>query len=73
MQVGEYIAIVVLLLASALFSGLTLGLLSLDKIGLKIIMSGEDKTLAKYAARIAPIRENGNIILCTFSTCSALI
>jgi metal transporter CNNM len=61
----KYSAIIVLVCFSAMFSGLTLGLLSLDKIGLKIVMSGEDKDLAAHAARIAPIRANGNLLLCT--------
>ncbi len=61
----QYAAIFVLVCFSALFSGLTLGLLSLDKIGLKIVMSGEDPILAQYAETIAPVRENGNLLLCT--------
>ena len=61
----KYVAIIALVMLSATFSGLTLGLLSLDKIGLQIVMSGEDKVLAGYAERIAPIRENGNLLLCT--------
>jgi metal transporter CNNM len=63
--VVEYIFVVVLVSMSAFFSGLTLGLLGLDKIGLQIVMSGEDKKMADNARRIAPIRENGNLLLCT--------
>ena len=63
--VGKFIAIALLISASAGFAGLTLGLMSLDKIGLQIVMQGGDKQLAMYAARIAPIREQGNILLCT--------
>ena len=61
----EYIVIVVLVSFSALFSGLTLGLLGLDKIGLKIVMAGSDAVLAANAQAIAPVRENGNLLLCT--------
>mmetsp|Transcript_34702 Transcript_34702/g.91958 ORF Transcript_34702/g.91958 Transcript_34702/m.91958 type:complete len:605 (-) Transcript_34702:493-2307(-) len=57
--------IVVLVLASGLFSGLTLGLMGLDVIGLKIVMKGDNKELAKCAERIAPIRAKGNMLLCT--------
>jgi len=56
----NYVLICVLVLFSALFSGLTLGLMSLDKIGLQVVMSGEDRKAAEYAERIAPIHENGN-------------
>ena len=50
---------------SALFSGLTLGLLGLDKIGLQIVVNGEDQELAEQARKIATIREDGNLLLCT--------
>jgi hypothetical protein len=57
--------IVVLILLSALFSGLTLGLMSLDKTGLEIIMGGDDPKAAEYARIIYPVREDGNLLLCT--------
>lgn len=62
---GNYILIVILLFLSAMFSGLTLGLLSLDKIGLQIVIGGDDKKAAHYAQAILPVRENGNLLLCT--------
>jgi CBS domain containing-hemolysin-like protein len=67
-------ALVVFLIAfSALFSGLTLGLMGLDKVGLQIVLgagSMQDATdLQKYhaecAKKIQPVRENGNRLLCT--------
>lgn len=61
----NFIMIVILICLSALFSGLTLGLLSLDKIGLQIVIGGDDPQLAKYASAILPVRENGNLLLCT--------
>jgi hypothetical protein len=57
--------IIVLICFSALFSGLTLGLMSLDKTGLEIVMSGEDLQAAGYAKAIYPIRDDGNLLLCT--------
>ncbi len=62
-----------LLILSALFSGLTLGLLSLDLIGLEIVVkagSSADATDsmkqdAEYAKKIIPIRKHGNLLLCT--------
>ena len=62
---GNYLFIVVLIFLSALFSGLTLGLLSLDKIGLQIVIGGDDAEAAHYARAILPVRENGNLLLCT--------
>ena len=61
----QYFMIIILVCFSALFSGLTLGLLGLDKIGLQIVMSGDNAHLAAKAAKIAPIRDNGNLLLCT--------
>ena len=55
----------VLTLCTGLFSGLTLGLLSLDKIGLQIVIGGGDPVLAGYARAILPVRARGNQLLCT--------
>mmetsp|Transcript_7419 Transcript_7419/g.21935 ORF Transcript_7419/g.21935 Transcript_7419/m.21935 type:complete len:754 (-) Transcript_7419:297-2558(-) len=49
----------------ALFSGLTLGLLSLDMNGLKILEEGGDADEREHARLIIPIREKGNLLLCT--------
>ena len=64
-RIVQYFMIAILVCFSALFSGLTLGLLGLDKIGLQIVMSGDNGHLAEKAAKIAPIRDNGNLLLCT--------
>lgn len=61
----NYFIIMFLICLSALFSGLTLGLLGLDKMGLQIVIGGDDLIAAKYARAILPIRENGNLLLCT--------
>lgn len=61
----NYFVIFLLIALSAMFSGLTLGLLGLDKIGLQIVIGGDDPVQAKYAKAILPLRENGNLLLCT--------
>jgi len=61
----NYLLVIFLVLHSGLFAGLTLGLLGLDKIGLEIVMGGDNKELAEYARIIYPIRSNGNFLLCT--------
>ncbi|KAF0721297.1 hypothetical protein AaE_010101 [Aphanomyces astaci] len=71
--IGRVVGIVVLVAMSALFSGLTLGLMSLDKVGLEVVIgAGEDehatekeKAQADAAKRIAPIRKDGNLLLTT--------
>ena len=50
---------------SAMFSGLTLGLMGLDLTGIEIVMEGDDPVNAAYAKRIHPLRKRGNLLLCT--------
>ncbi|KAL7466285.1 hypothetical protein ACHAXS_006590 [Conticribra weissflogii] len=62
----QYILIVILVMFSALFSGLTLGLMSLDPSGLEIVMANsDDPRMARAAKAIYPVRLNGNLLLCT--------
>ena len=56
---------VFLVLLSAMFSGLTLGLLSLSLEGLDILISAGDDRQRAYARRIYPLRRRGNLLLCT--------
>ena len=63
---AQYLFIVILVSFSALFSGLTLGLMSLDPSGLEIVMANaDDPQLARAAKAIYPVRLNGNLLLCT--------
>jgi metal transporter CNNM len=61
----NYILIFFLVCLSALFSGLTLGLLGLDVVGLEIIIGGDNEIVKKAAQQILPIRKRGNLLLCT--------
>ena len=60
-----YVFILTLCCLSGLFSGLTLGLLGLDPIGLEVIASGDNDRLAWCAEKILPLRKKGNLLLCT--------
>jgi len=62
--VFSVLASLFLLVMSGLFSGLTLGLLGLDPLSLQIVANG-DTGNAVYARKIIPIREKGNLLLCT--------
>lgn len=57
----DYLIIAVLVLFSGLFSGLTLGLLSLDKNELERKISLGNKA----AKKVYEVRKNGNLLLCT--------
>lgn len=63
----QLLLMAVLVCFSALFAGLTLGLMSLDKVGLEIAMSSEDAHAAACARQIYPIRtkDEGSLLLCT--------
>jgi len=57
----EYIIILILIVFSALFSGLTIGMLGLDKTELERKMKLGDR----QAERIYSVRKNGNLLLVT--------
>jgi len=59
------IGAVFLVMLSALFSGLTLGLLGLDTNQLEILKESGGEKERKYAAKILPVRRRGNLLLCT--------
>lgn len=61
----QYLLIILLICLSALSSGLTLGLMGLDKTGLEIVMDGDDPVEAAAARKIYTVRKNGNLLLCT--------
>jgi metal transporter CNNM len=64
-QAIKLVAAGLCVLLSAMFSGLTLGLLGLDRMSLKIIAESGEEDERVYARRILPIREKGNYVLCT--------
>lgn len=64
----NYAAILVaglLLCFSALFSGLNLGLLSLDLVALRIYKTAGTEKERVQATKIEPVRKYGNLLLCT--------
>ena len=63
--VVEWILIAILVLMSGLFSGLNLGLMGLDPIGLQIVMASDNHKNRDCARKIEPLRKRGNWLLCT--------
>ncbi|KAJ0404751.1 hypothetical protein P43SY_005575 [Pythium insidiosum] len=72
-EILRFAAIFLLVSMSAVFSGLTLGLMALDKTGLEVVIGAgeapgateEEEEKAKLARRILPVRANGNQLLTT--------
>uniref|UniRef100_A0A1I8ELK4 CNNM transmembrane domain-containing protein n=2 Tax=Wuchereria bancrofti TaxID=6293 RepID=A0A1I8ELK4_WUCBA len=63
---------------SAIFSGLTTGLMALSTDDLKLIAEGsEDKKEREYASNILPLRSQGNFLLCSIvlgnTICNTLV
>lgn len=62
-----------LLCFSALFSGLNLGLMSLDLTELSILKKCGTKKEKVYATKIYPLRRKGNLLLCTILIGNVLV
>ena len=63
----------VLMMLSAMFSGLNLGLMSFDLNELKIISTSSSIQNQKYAKKIIPVRRHGNFLLCTLLLGNTLV
>ncbi|XP_060131760.1 metal transporter CNNM4-like [Zootoca vivipara] len=69
----KILLVVILLALSGMFSGLNLGLMSLDPMELRVVQNCGTPSEKKYAARIEPIRRHGNYLLCSLLLGNVLV
>ena len=69
----QIIVVVILLIFSGLFSGLNLGLMSLDQTELNIMIASGTAREKQYAKTIMPLRKRGNFLLCTILLGNVLV
>eukprot|EP00048_Salpingoeca_helianthica_P005248 m.85958 g.85958 ORF g.85958 m.85958 type:complete len:391 (+) comp13529_c0_seq5:13-1185(+) len=62
-----------LLILGGCFAGLTLGLMGLDTTSLKILTQVGEPKQREYAKKILPLREHGNLLLCTLVLGNVLV
>ena len=70
---AEIVFIVILILLSGTFSGLNLGLMSLDPTTLKLVMESGSDRQKTYARIIYRVRRYGNYLLCTLLLGNVLV
>lgn len=70
---AEIVFIVILILLSGTFSGLNLGLMSLDPTTLKLVMESGSGRQKIYAKLIYRVRRYGNYLLCTLLLGNVLV
>lgn len=68
-----WILFVSLLCCSALFSGLNLGIMTLDIMSLEILINAGSVKEKKMAAAVLPIRRRGNLILCSLTMANVVV
>lgn len=70
---ASILIIVTCLAFSSLFSGLNLGLMSMDRTELKILKNTGTEKERLYASKIQPVRDRGNYLLCSILLANVLV
>lgn len=68
-----WVLLVFLLCCSALFSGLNLGIMTLDVMFLEILIEAGTENEKKMATAVLPVRRHGNLIICSLTLANVIV
>ncbi|VDK23226.1 unnamed protein product [Taenia asiatica] len=68
-----WVLLMFLLCCSALFSGLNLGIMTLDVMFLEILIEAGNENEKKMATAVLPVRRHGNLIICSLTLANVIV
>lgn len=68
-----WLLLIFLLCCSALFSGLNLGIMTLDVMYLEILIDAGSENEKKMATAVLPVRRHGNLVICSLTIANVTV
>lgn len=70
---SPWILLAFLLCCSAFFSGLNLGIMTLDVLHLEVLIEAGTNSEKKMATAVLPVRRHGNLTICSLTTANVIV